>query len=121
VGLLAILNTVNFSRKNAYAESDGIIYDEGIENENLAKNEKNKECENIMLSGGSARSDNALLISGTNNFVDPFQTCSFADLTSVKYISNANYFLINPQQGINDGSGNSGGTCTTVAMQILVS
>ncbi len=38
----------------------------------------------------------------------------------MQYIANSNYFLLNPKHAINDGSDNSLGTCTTVAMQMLM-
>ena len=41
-------------------------------------------------------------------------------LTGLHYIENANYFLANPKHHENDKSDNSQGTCTTVALQILV-
>lgn len=41
-------------------------------------------------------------------------------LTQLHYIENANYFLANPKHHENDTSDNSQGTCTTVALQILV-
>ena len=48
------------------------------------------------------------------------KTLDFQDLTDVKHIDNANYFLLNPQHKRNDGSGNIWGTCTTVATQMLM-
>ncbi len=40
--------------------------------------------------------------------------------TGIHYIENANYFLANPLHHANDLSDNSQGTCTTVALQLLV-
>lgn len=39
---------------------------------------------------------------------------------NIKYIENANYFKVNPYHAANDGSDNEAGTCTTVAMQMLM-
>ena len=41
-------------------------------------------------------------------------------LTQIHYIENANYFLANPLHHENDEDDNIYGTCTTVAMQMLV-
>ena len=41
-------------------------------------------------------------------------------VTQIHYIENANYFLANPKHHENDTSDNSQGTCTTVALQMLV-
>lgn len=40
--------------------------------------------------------------------------------TGLHYIENANYFITNPLHGKNDGTDNSEGTCTTVAVQMLM-
>lgn len=40
--------------------------------------------------------------------------------SNVKYIQNANYFRANPLHHENDGTDNKYGTCTTVAMQMLL-
>lgn len=71
-----------------------------------------------MLNGGKTN-DDVVMIEGTNgsNFT---KTRSRDSLSETKYIANANYFLINPKQRKNDGVDNSGGTCTTVAMQMLL-
>ncbi len=45
---------------------------------------------------------------------------SLNDLNGIKFIPNANYFLLNPQHWDNNGSDNSVGTCTTVAAQMLI-
>lgn len=63
--------------------------------QNLSSDKKNENIVNIN-------------IEGINNF------------SNVKYIENANYFKANPYHHINDGSDNKGGTCTTVAMQLLM-
>lgn len=41
-------------------------------------------------------------------------------MSSVVCIENKNYFLQNPLHGVNDGTHNKEGTCTTVAMQMLM-
>lgn len=42
------------------------------------------------------------------------------NLSDIKLIKNATYFKNNPKHGNNDGTINSKGTCTTVAMQLLM-
>ena len=42
------------------------------------------------------------------------------NLSNVKLIKNATYFKNNPLHKENDGTGNLAGTCTTVAMQLLM-
>ncbi|MBE7088635.1 MAG: hypothetical protein E7370_03855 [Clostridiales bacterium] len=42
------------------------------------------------------------------------------DLTDIVYIENANYFLVNPKHAINNVLDNPSGTCSTVAMQLLL-
>ncbi len=41
-------------------------------------------------------------------------------LTNVHYIENANYFITNPQHAENDTADNVAGTCTSVAVQLLM-
>lgn len=41
-------------------------------------------------------------------------------LSQLYYIENANYFLANPKHHENDTNDNIGGTCTTVALQMLI-
>ena len=48
------------------------------------------------------------------------RTLDFQDLTDVKYIDNAHYFLLNPLHGDNNKYDNIAGTCTTVATQMLM-
>lgn len=82
---------------------DNIPLDNSIVNENSyiqSKGDKDSEVETI---------------SGTD-----VHTISIDDLQDIKKIQNENYFLINPQHGLNDGSYNAGGTCTTVALQMLL-
>lgn len=42
------------------------------------------------------------------------------NFTNIKYISNVNYFLVNPKHADQNPDYNSKGTCTTVAMQLLM-
>ena len=65
---------------------------------------------NAVLASASSSSSTTLNVdsTGINNF------------TNVKYIDNANYFKANPYHATNDGSDNAAGTCTTVAMQMLM-
>lgn len=41
-------------------------------------------------------------------------------LTNVHYIENANYFITNPKHAENDTADNAAGTCTSVAVQMLM-
>ena len=56
-------------------------------------------------------------LNSTTLYVD---TIGINNFTNVKYIDNANYFKANPYHAINDGSDNPAGTCTTIAMQMLM-
>ena len=47
-------------------------------------------------------------------------TVGIENFYNVKYISNKNYFIANPLHAVHDESYNSNGTCTTVAMQLLL-
>ncbi len=47
-------------------------------------------------------------------------TIGIKNFENIKYIENANYFKVNPYHAANDGSDNEAGTCTTVAMQMLM-
>lgn len=73
-----------------------------------------EDCGTLLGSGGNGST--ATLISGKNNYADPFPTAAITDQKNVKYIPNSNYFLLNPRHHVNDGSDNSAGTCTTVAI-----
>ncbi|MFA6867004.1 MAG: hypothetical protein WCR54_05760, partial [Clostridia bacterium] len=68
-------------------------------------------------SGGGGRSENIGIISGTDS-----HSLSASDLMDVNYISNSNYFLINPSHHDNDQNTNLNpvGVCTTVALQMLM-
>ncbi len=63
------------------------------------------------------RSDNLVVIQGSNTSAT---SAKISEFTDVQLIKNNNYFLINPRHHINDGSDNKGGTCTTVAVQMLL-
>lgn len=84
----------------------------------LALEESNYD--NISLMNGDKKSDDVILIEGTNGSGSSFTKGLRSDLTDVKFISNANYFLLNPKHHKNNGSDNKWGTCTTVAMQLLL-
>ena len=84
----------------------------------LALEESNYD--NISLTNGDKKSDDVILIEGTNGSGSSFTKGLRSDLTDVKFISNANYFLLNPKHHKNNGSDNKWGTCTTVAMQLLL-
>lgn len=76
--------------------------------------------DNISLMNGDKKSDDVVLIRGVNNLNPPMTVGLESDLTDVKFISNANYFLLNPKHHDNYGTDNKWGTCTTVAMQLLL-
>lgn len=44
----------------------------------------------------------------------------WANINGLFYINNYRYFVNSPKIAINDGSGNKNGTCTTVAMQLML-
>lgn len=46
--------------------------------------------------------------------------CPIDNFTDVRLINNSKYFINNPKHADNDKSDNIGGTCTTVAMQMLM-
>ena len=106
--ILTIINLENIESKQAFAK----------EQEEMTLNSVSKN--NIMLMGDKGRSDGAVLISGRNNYIDPFITYPISNFTDIHYIPNFNYFLANPKHHVNDGSDNKGGTCTTVAVQMLL-
>lgn len=58
-------------------------------------------------------------INKTENVVD-IDTEGISNFTDVKYIDNSNYFLVNPKHAVNNTSDNYAGTCTTVAVQLLL-
>ena len=75
--------------------------------------------EQLTSTGGFDKSQGGVLIEGGND--NKFTNIrSRNDLTNVHFISNANYFLLNPKHYENDGTDNETGTCTTVAMQMLL-
>lgn len=87
-----------------------------VNEESFNNDEEFNDFEDIMMiSGGGGRSSNVGIISGSAT-----ATLSISDLTDVNYIPNSDYFLINPRHHVNDGSDNAGGTCTTVALQMLM-
>ena len=57
---------------------------------------------------------------GNGTTVDVSYDPSMSTFTDVKFIANADYFRANPKHAANDGSDNAKGTCTTVAMQMLM-
>ena len=59
-----------------------------------------------------------LSIAGKN--LNSFTQKNISDFTGVCLIPNANYFLINPLHYKNNSSNNVAGTCTTVAVQMLL-
>lgn len=78
------------------------------------------DVSDTALLNGNKKSDDVVLIEGLNNLVEPMQTAERSELTGVKYIPNANYFLINPKHCKPNKSDNAFGTCTTVAVQLLL-
>ncbi|MDE6617674.1 MAG: InlB B-repeat-containing protein [Clostridiales bacterium] len=62
----------------------------------------------------------AILSSSKNDTYEKMSDINSEDLTSVKYISNSAYFIANPKHARQNSEYNSTGTCTTVAMQMLL-
>ena len=90
-----------------------------------ADDEKYSNVNSDTLTSEQAENDIALLnkekgdviqIIGESNY---YETYSLSNLKNVKFIPNANYFLMNPYHGENSTADNSNGTCTTVAAQML--
>lgn len=98
--LCFIIISFSLNRVNVYAETLDNDRDEIL---------NNNENEFHVLSSDKKN----------ENIVD-IDTVGISEFTDVKYISNANYFLVNPHHAVNDGTDNGAGTCTTVAMQILM-
>ncbi len=57
---------------------------------------------------------------GKNDPAIDMSDANTQDLTHIKYIQNSGYFLANPQHAPQNPSYNVAGTCTTVAMQLLL-
>ncbi len=55
-----------------------------------------------------------------NNDIINLETTSITEFTNVKYIENKNYFLHNPKHAQNNTTDNPLGTCTTVAVQMMI-
>ena len=66
----------------------------------------------------SSKTVSAYASAGAETSVDV--SANISDFTDLKYISNADYFKANPRHAINNGSDNAKGSCTTVAVQILM-
>ena len=91
-----------------------------VDRPSTAHAQEQEYTEIVSLStGNNDESYDRLLISGTNER-NQFITATIDEFTGVKYIPNANYFLINPRHSENNTSDNAAGTCTTVAMQMLM-
>lgn len=61
-----------------------------IDDENLSDTLTEEPVDNnIMLLNKGGRTNDAILISGKNNYVDPFTTYPISDFTDVNYIANA--------------------------------
>lgn len=94
-----------------YAKADGEDY-LNVNQDNLA----NEQTENNIMLLNKEKGD-VIQIIGESNY---YETYSLSNLKNVKFIPNANYFLVNPYHGENSTADNSNGTCTTVAAQMLV-
>ncbi len=66
----------------------------------------------------SSKTVSAYASAGAETSVDV--SANISDFTDLKYISNADYFKANPRHAINNGSDNAKGSCTTVAVQMLM-
>ncbi len=112
--LFIFLSTVFVCGNNitAYAEEieTNIVNTEEISNESVQE---------TMSTNNFNKSDGGILLEGVNNGNFSI-TRSRSELTDVKYIPNANYFLLNPSHHVNDATDNKSGTCTTVAIQMLL-
>ncbi len=62
------------------------------------------------------------VMSGDKNDYEPVQISAVpsSDVKDIKYIDNADYFKVNPKHAENSTTDNSAGTCTTVAVQLLI-
>ena len=96
IGLFFVaLKTANAT--HAYAmEQESTVVSEAQSLENIS---------NASLLSGNKKSDNVVLLEGTNNLLEPMATGIRSDLTEVKYIPNANYFLLNPKHHVNKEKG----------------
>ncbi len=104
--LLIVTSSFYLPIKNVYA------FDTAYGTE-ILNDEKIIEVRNSI----TERNENCVLISGNGTSMP---TYSISEFSNVKYIPNANYFLINPKQHENLIEDNEAGTCTTVAMQMLL-
>ncbi len=96
------------------------VYASGQENGELAEFGCAENKNDIALTNGDGKSSNPILIEGINNKDDPLIVGARSDLIDEKYIPNANYFLLNPHHHTNYGDDNPLGSCTTVAIQMLL-
>lgn len=105
---------VNINTYHSYAfEEYGSI--------SIESNIKNNVKREVMFTKDKVNSEEVVLIEGQEDDDEPFsKRGSISDFTNVKYIANANYFRLNPSHHRNDTTDNSKGTCTTVAMQMLL-
>ena len=108
--LFFILSTTFWS--NAYA-------DEGKDNLESVSNVAIDEQPENKIAVLSKKQTDVIKIIGDDKSAS-CETSSLDNFRGVHFIPNANYFLINPLHGKNDGSDNNIGTCTTVAAQLLV-
>ncbi len=94
-----------------YAKADGEDY-LNVNQDNLV----NEQTENNIMLLNKEKGDVIKIIGRSG----AYETYPLKDLKNVKFIPNANYFLVNPYHGENNTADNSNGTCTTVAAQMLV-
>ena len=115
---LCIIVSISFINENvfhAYAMSqETAVFSQTADFSTNLENE-------VVFMKNTDKSGNVILIEGENNNNFSKQQ-SISDFTDIKYISNANYFLSNPKHHENtiDNTDNEAGTCTTVAMQMLL-
>lgn len=117
LGVVTLYTIPKRSNVHANALVEDSFSEGNVSQEEILLQSEQKRSQGTEMRSGGPRSNNAGIISGE----DPL-TLSADDLTNVKYIPNANYFLINPyhHENYNDTTLNKIGVCTTVALQMLM-
>lgn len=106
--LLFVFSHLCFGRMCAEAEEEILNM---VSNASMIENTQNE-----MVSLSKKQTQVIKIIGDSNSY----ETSPLESLSGVRFIPNANYFLLNPLHGNNNGSDNKIGTCTTVAAQMLV-
>lgn len=90
-----------------------IVHANEVENAKLSSNTS-------TYTSGDKSEEDVVLVQGKGDSNEFSNVERIENFTSVKYIPNANYFLINPKHSNNTTIDNPKGVCTTVAMQMLL-